>query len=130
MGAPAPVLHAHNEQNIYPEGTPRRVRRQRTMKTTSKMSHAEILGLASPPNASPTGASGSDTTLEAERQAYLDDTQPCVDILAYWQVSDSFTLTLCIYRMLICIAAKSAAIPYSIPSCFGLPCYSRICSAL
>lgn len=72
--------------SMYPEGTPRRVRRQRAVQEASQQAPAELLGLAVRSTGTPNAESSP--SLEAEFERYLKDTSgtDCVDILTFWQV--------------------------------------------
>lgn len=88
-----------SRQSIYPDGTPRRIRRQRAVQETIGQTPAEILGLAVPSSTgTPTVLPNS---LEEEFNSYLDDSsgKECADILAYWQVR--FSMILIVIHILI-----------------------------
>lgn len=72
--------------SMYPEGTPRRVQRQRAVQEASQQAPAELLGLAV--RSTRTSRAESGPSLEAEFERYLKDPSgdDCVDILAFWQV--------------------------------------------
>lgn len=67
-----------NQQTVYPDGTPPCTCHQCQFEATTKLSHAQILSLSSHNNS----AAAKTSTLAAEFQEYLNDSQPCVDILA------------------------------------------------